>query len=93
MADAYNVRSNGQRYYVYRIDGNVQVAEYFNGSEAQIDAARRNQRWNEQMGKKKEVVTEPAPTAAGFVEQQLKPEQGIGKGHVPNPPPGQGISY
>jgi hypothetical protein len=28
MSDAYNVRSNGQRYYVYRMDGNVQVAEF-----------------------------------------------------------------
>jgi hypothetical protein len=93
MADAYNVRSDGKFYYVYRLDGNAQVSQHATAAEAQRSAAIQNQRWNEQFGKKKEVEPDPVSESPGWVEKQIKPEQGIGKGHVPNPPPGQGTSY
>jgi hypothetical protein len=96
MSDAYNVRSNGQRYYVYRIDGNVQVAEYFNASEAQRDCATRNMRHNEQFGKKKELEPEATSQStsdsdAGVQTRPYSVPQK--KTQVPDPPPGQGASY
>jgi hypothetical protein len=53
MADAYNVRTDGKFYYVYRLDGNVQVSQHETGAEAQRSAAIQNQRYDEQFGKKK----------------------------------------
>jgi hypothetical protein len=108
MSDAYNVRSNGQRYYVYRMDGNVQVAEFIGdgaAAQAQRDAAIRNMRHNEQFSKKKEP--EPTPSGDGWVEDQNLPEESAftgtqpqspppsksKKSQVPDPPPGQGASY
>jgi hypothetical protein len=95
MADAYNVRTDGKFYYVYRLDGNVQVSQHSSGAEAQRSAAIQNQRYNEQFGKKKEAepASESTVTKSDWVETQIGPEQGIGKGYVPDPPPGQGVSY
>lgn len=61
MADAYNVRTNGSVYYVYRMDGNVPVGEFMGegaASKAQREAAIRNQQHNERFGKKKESPVE-----------------------------------
>jgi len=76
MADAYNVRVNGDRYYVYRLDGNVQVAEYMGpgaAAKAQNDASRRNADHNERFGKKKDDQ-ELVPQTDGWVEGGDGPE-------------------
>lgn len=72
MADAYNVRANGDRYYVYRLDGNVPVGEYIGpgaAARAQADAAQRNQQHNERFGKKKEDAEQSlVPHTEGWIE-------------------------
>jgi hypothetical protein len=77
MADAYNVRTNGQRYYVYRLDGNVPVAEYLGdgaAAKAQREAAIRNQQHNERFGKKKESQPENGTSGDQAVgEVQTRP--------------------
>jgi hypothetical protein len=94
MSDAYNVRSNGQRYYVYRMDGNVQVAEFIGdgaAAQAQRDAAIRNMRHSEQFPKKKEPETETG--SDGWVEDQNLPEESAFTGTQPQPevkPPADG---
>lgn len=108
MSDAYSVRFDGQRYWVYRNDGNVPVGEFFNGAEAQRSAAVRNQQWNEQMGKKKELETS-SDDSVGKVQTRPYPvpqkqetpppatKSPTGKTYKvpdsPNPPPGQGANY
>jgi hypothetical protein len=105
MSDAYNVRSNGDRYYVYRIDGNVPVAEFIGpgaAAKAQRETAIRNQQHNEQFGKKKEqpeqlssetplgeVQTKPYPVPS----KTPTPPQAPKSSQAPDPPPGQGTSY
>jgi hypothetical protein len=77
MSDAYNVRANGDRYYVYRIDGNVPVAEYMGpgaAAKAQRETAIRNQQHNEQFGKKKELEPEATSASAGEVQTTPYPE-------------------
>jgi hypothetical protein len=82
MADAYNVRTDGKFYYVYRMDGNVQVSQHETGAEAQRSAAIQNQRWNEQFGKKKDEPVE-SPNPSGWVEGQNLPEDSAFTGTQP----------
>jgi hypothetical protein len=101
MADAYNVRTDGKFYYVYRLDGNVAVGQFATGAEAQRSAAVRNQQHNERFGKKKEEQPK-ATSSQGWVEKQQPqepketPDSKPGrpkKSEAPDPPPGQGVSY
>jgi hypothetical protein len=100
MADAYNVRTDGKLYYVYRLDGNVAVSQHTSGSEAQRSAAVRNQQHTEKFGKKKEQSEAPKPPLEDLPaeqepqsekpKKQSKPES---QSKAPDPPPGQGVNY
>lgn len=77
MTDAYNVRSNGERYYVYRMDGNVPVAEFVGpgaAAKAQRENSIRNQQHNERFGKKKE-----SPEDSGTAGSQPASDSNVGE--------------